>query len=354
MRPLATLLGCLAMILNAALAAAADDRKWEVSVHGALAAPTQSAAGVALLGEGSMPIGTVPTWFFGDGGVLLGGISQSLRLGAPATLDGALKRAFIARRAGGGFGVRVSRTMTPRWSLELSLDENFARTRVADASRAALDQAGASFTTAFNALLAIPGRQASTSSTVSIDDGRGRQLVATGALAINLPQRGRLAPYVTVGGGAMIAQDESATARIVGDYRFVLPVPSGLAIPIPAPSIHETDTVTIQSHRDSAFTGLFGAGVRYAAGARWGVRADVRDYVSANRTTTTVAAAPTADRGSTAVFASFGFFNGRTVQMSTAPGIPSTLSGTLTDQPTFRGTGAAHQINASVGVYWRF
>src|SRR5262249_37324955 len=107
--------------------------------------------------------------------------------------------------------------------------------------------------------------------------------------------------------------------------------------------------------RASAFTGLFGGGVRYAMAERWGLRFDLRDYVSQNKTSTLVSAAPTVDRNpSFLAITTISFFNGPSLRMSTVPGTPSTLSGTLSNQPTFRGTGIGHQINLSIGAYWRF
>jgi hypothetical protein len=344
---------CGLVMLVAARAAAADDRKWEVDVHGAFAVATQGASGVGLLGDPSLPLGTVPTWFFGDGGVLLGRISQTFRLSTPTTLDGALRSSFAERGPGGGFGVRVARTVTPRWAVELAFDDGFARTRVSEASRDALDRAGNGFMTTFNALLGLPDRQRSVTSTVAIDDGRGQQLRTTGAVVFNFASRRGLLPYATVGAGATIERDATATAQLVGSYQFGLPNLAGLSIP--QGQFHETDTVTVHASPSGAFTSLFGGGIKYARNDRWGLRADLRDHVSANKSTTTVSATPTADRTSGLLAVTFfGVANGASVQMSTLPNVPSTLSGKLLETQTFRGTGVRHQIDATFGVYWRF
>ena len=344
---------CGLAILLVSRIASADDRKWEVDVHGSLALSSQATSGIGLLGEPSLPLSTVPTWFFGDGGVLLGRISQSFRIAAPTTLDGALRSSFVERSPGGGFGVRVARTMTPRWSIELSFDDGFARTRVSDASRAALASAGNGFTTTFNALLAFPNRQSTVSSAVAIDDGRGQQLRTTGAVVFNLPSRRGFSPYATVGAGATIERDATATAQLVGNYQFGLPILGGVFTP--PGQFHETDTVTIHALQSGAFTSLFGGGLKYARNPRWGLRADLRDHVSANQGRTTVSATPAADRASGLLAITFfGVANGAGVQMSTVPNVPSTLSGTLPETQTFRGTGIRHQIDATFGVYWRF
>src|SRR5262249_61081189 len=121
-------------------------------------------------------------------------------------LDTALQSAFITRRTGGAWGVRVARALTPRWSLEWSFDDGFARTRVTDGGRVALDNANATFLSTFNALLSFPTRQSSVSSVSSIDDGRGHQFVTTGAVAIHFAERRRLAPYATIGARAAICR----------------------------------------------------------------------------------------------------------------------------------------------------
>ena len=98
-----------AVVTLAAPVASADDRKWEVEGHGAYARLTQPTSGTELLGEPDVPIAAVASWYFGDGGLLLGRISQTFRLAAPTTLDGMLKRPFTTRRPGAGFGFRVAR-----------------------------------------------------------------------------------------------------------------------------------------------------------------------------------------------------------------------------------------------------
>jgi opacity protein-like surface antigen len=353
-----TLLTCIVTLFVARVAAA--DQQWEVEAHGGFGASTHPTSGIALLGEASLPTSAVPSWYFGDGAQLLAQfVSGPFRpvSAALAPLDSTLQSAFAERRSGGGFGVRVGRTLTPRYSLEFSVDQGFGRSRVSDASRAALDRASAGFTSAFNALLSFPSRQSSVGSVVAVDEGRGRELVTTGALSIHFARRARLNPYATVGAGATIARGDTTTARLVGDYQFGLPLAIGLPAigSLPPVTFHETDTVVIRVSRESSFTGVFGGGVRYALAPRWGVRLEVRDYVSPNRTTTVVTATPSADR-SQALLATtiFGTFTGATLRMSTVPGIPSTLSATLSNQPTFRGTGVGHQVNVAAGLYWRF
>ncbi len=349
-------LACGLASLFAARAASADDRKWQIDLHGSVAIASQGSSGIGLLGEPSLPLSTVPTWFFGDGGVLLGRISQSFRLTTPTTLDGALRSSFVERSPGGGFGVRVARTVTPRWSVELAFDDGFARTRVSDASRAALDSAGNGFTTTFNALLGFADRQRTVTSAVAIDDRHGQQLRTTGAVVFNFPNRRGLQPYATAGAGATIEHDATATAQLVGSYQFGLPLIVAIpGSPASSAQFHETDTVTVHASQSGAFTSLFGGGIKYARNERWGLRADLRDHVTANKSSTTVSATPTADRTSGLLAITFiGVANGASVQMSTVPNVPSTLSGKLPETQTFRGSGVRHQIDATFGVYWRF
>ena len=107
------------------------ERKWEVDFHGGGMSTSNAADGTTALPQPgpiiSSPIafGTpsrvVSSWLFGDGAAQLNQALVSVRLSAPLTpLDPVLQSGFVERHAGGSFGVRIGRTLTPRFGAEFN------------------------------------------------------------------------------------------------------------------------------------------------------------------------------------------------------------------------------------------
>ena len=161
---------------------------------------------------------------------------------------------------------------------------------------------------------------------------------------VNVGSSATVRPYLT-GGGAFVAYSGgTATATLVGQYGF-----TGFG----TISIAETDTVVVRYRPgDAAFGPIFGGGVRVDRGG-WGVRADVRALIVKDTRTVSVEATPATTPGSPA-----GFVVGdvvRFISFSTDPGaLRSTLSGSLDDVETFRGTGRRVQATITFGVFRRF
>src|SRR5262249_2310970 len=156
----------------------------------------------------------------------------------------------------------------------------------------AISASQASFLATWNAVLNTPagGAQVVTSD-ASLDEKRGHQIVTSGTLLINLRSSQTFTPYVAAGVGYIAARGGAPAITVVGHYDFPFPnFPIGMITPVF--SFNETDTVTIQTVAENSVTGVFGGGVKYALGDRWGVRADLRDYVNGNVIRTTVSANP--------------------------------------------------------------
>ena len=111
----------------------------------------------------------------------------------------------------------------------------------------------------------------------------------------------------------------------------------------------------VQSVVENSITWVFGGGVKYAVSDHWGVRADLRDHVNRDiirtRLTTTPTSALIEPRG-TVTFALAP--NSPVIILSSSPLSLSTLSTSLTDFQTFKGTGIVNQVNVSAGIFWRF
>src|SRR5262249_54402169 len=116
---------------------------------------------------------------------------------------------------------------------------------------------------------------------------------------------------------------------------------------------HETDTVVVRSSSDTAPTGVFGGGLKVAVNNRLGVRIDVRDHVSGDKTATLLDATP-ASVALTPPGVLLLTVDPR-LQLSTVAGVPTNLSGTpLAAFQTFRGSGIEHHINLAVGFFLLF
>ena len=135
-----------------------------------------------------------------------------------------------------------------------------------------------------------PAATHSITSSSSIQDNEGSQIVATGALNINLITQGRLIPYATVGAGVISNRGDTPTAELEGNYSILL---------ISVVPLNETDTVNLRhSIDDNVFVGVFGGGVKFFLNQRSGIRVDVRVHLSDSRVQTFLDANPEVETAS--------------------------------------------------------
>ena len=342
------------LVLAVAVPASAAGQSWEVELHGGYLLSSNPIGGEgALPGVNSASASVVPSWYFGDGALVLNQALTSIRPNAAIVpLNPVLQRSFVERRSGGSVGVRIGRVLTPRFGAEFTLEEGFGALAVTPTSQAGVEATRASFVTAWNAALGGPFPGSLTVTSLATIGGReGRQRFATGALLINLSSGRKLKPYAALGAGLIANRNGAPGAQLVGSYRFSLALPPG--IPVAAPMFHETDTVTVRSTVGNEFTGVLGGGFKYALSERWGVRADVRDYISQNNVDTILTATPTSES-----FPPGGvltIFTMPPLRFSTLATVPSTLGGTpVSSFTTFHGTGVRNQVRVAVGLFWRF
>jgi hypothetical protein len=338
---------------------------WEIDVHGGVLTSTNPTTGTSALPAAGpdIPINgpfstsftrRVPSWYFGDGATIL---NQILGARSPARivpLDPVLQSRVVERQSGTSVGVRVDRSLTPRFSVEFALDGAQGPLALRSTARDLVTTAQAGFLSTWNMLLNTPlGSSQVVTADATLDDKRGRQIVTTGALLINLLSSATFTPYVVVGAGYIAARDGAPSITVVGNYDFMFP-PVQIT-PIPRSHFNETDTVKIQAVVANSMTWVFGGGIKYAVGERWGVRADLRDHVNRDVIRTTLTTTPnTAFTGSTGTV-TFAFTqNSPLIVFSSSPLALSTLSTSIADFRTFAGRGFANQVNASAGVFWRF
>lgn len=361
-RPWATMAPAAPRPKLAAASGVAPDpaRKWEIEVHGAGFLSFNPTGGTSTLpgivGGFTAPGGGaslfVPSWYFGAGNTLY----NTVELNHPAfltqpiaSLDSVLTHAVVRRDHGPGVGARITREITPRFSIEAGFEYNFGALAFYGAGDQ-INTSSATWQAAFSQLFGPTSCPAcsgvSVTSVATLHDHTGRELVATGALNINLRTQGRAIPYVTVGGGGIFSMGDAPSATLVGNYQFSF-----------AGAPHsETDAVRLHSRvPDHAATGFFGAGVKYYITPHYGIRGEVRDLVSGYHVDNLLDAAPTvatltpADAIGTTGSPSLSFSNNPTT------GFPSSLSApALSNFRTLAGSGTLHQVEISFGIFFRF
>ena len=365
-------LAMVALLAVALPCQAQQGGKWEVEVHGGGGMATASTDGSGALPPAGATFVTappfsdvsrrVPSWYFGDGATVLNQVLAEANLTQTIVpLDAVLKSGIVDSKAAGSAGVRVSRAITPRFSVELSADYHDGGFVLSPAARAGIEASRASFINAWNLIareIAVnPSTVPAPTSVATLNDGHGTQLFTTGSVVVNLKTSGSVIPYVTAGAGVLTNRDDWPSATLTGNYRF-----STLALNVVPPNrlvfntipINETDTVTIQATRDKhAFAGVVGGGVKYAFARHWGVRGDARVYLAKYTTRVVVSATPSFAAGSPAGAAQL--FSVPDIQFSNSPSFgPSTLSGSVAGFETFSGSSVQSTTQVTGGVFFRF
>jgi hypothetical protein len=339
------------------------DRKWEVEFHGGgqfANTPTSGSSNLPNPGPliptlaGPNTSRAIPSFFFGDGALLYNQFvanAGSVNITNTITpLDPVLNNSIVRRRNGAMFGARISRDLTPRFSLEGNFDYSLGQLGVTKGALLNIQATSASWAAAMVQPNSPPGCPLCTATTVtSTVTGRnneGHNYMLTGALNINALTTGRWTPYFTVGLGILGNTGDTPSVTLVGNEQHTFGGRTFIS----------TDTVTLQSTTAShSFVGVVGAGVKYYVTSHWGIRGDLRDYISPNSISTLVSANPAL--GGAPPGCSFYSFTVPTIQWCTpgAVGQVATLSGTpIVNFHSFSGSGAMHQIAVTGGVFYRF
>jgi len=354
-------------------------RKWEIEVHGGGAFGSRPSDGTGRLPPAGPAFTTVTllasrrasSWYFGDGAALLNAINGSFQgafapSGRITPLDPVLMQSGARWNSSGGLGFRVSRAVSRRLSVEFTLDAPVGQLKLTDGLLAGVEASRASFVSAWNeqtGLIRSGGgivfTNPSVTSTTAISDQRGRQIVTTGAVTFDLLTRGHIVPYATGGAGVISNVGGSPSVTLTGNYRFTsLNGFFNFAAPSLTFPVNETDTVTIRAVPASShsFVGVFGGGVKFLGSSRWGVRADVRAYISRNTVDVLVDATPQVTTATPAGLIASTLTP--SLQFSNNPAITnqqSTLSGApISGFKTFSSSGTPVQVAVSFGYFIRF
>jgi hypothetical protein len=334
--------------------------RWEVEGYGGVSRAQRPGAGTVVLPEAGAPLTSTspifpvrrtPSWFFGDGALMLNQALEALELGERiAPLDEALGSLGAASATGAAFGVRLRRGISPRVDAEVGFDVMTGSAGLPDELVAAASAGGSSFETAMTSLFASgPFTGTEVSARTIAGGGSTRELAITGALSIRLREAAALVPYVTVGGGLIAGVSEGDALTLEGRYRTTVDVPDASGVPI-----DETDRVTLRYGHGRTFVGLAGAGVRRDLSAGWAVRVEGRVLIGRDTTRLLIDADPTVARGTPAGVIET--FTHPSLQFSNDPstGRESSLGGGLDGFEAFRGDGLSTRVLITVGLVRRF
>jgi len=338
----------------------ANIRGWEVEAHiggafggGATDGTTSlPAAGQEFITFSGRPSRAVSSYYFGDGAALfnqaIAGFFGGAALPRITPLDSVLSAGAKAK-SGVAYGFRVGHPITARFGAEFSLDVAHGGIELSDDTLAGVEATRASFVAGFNGLISTGGgiifTNPNVTSVATIEEDGGRQIFTTGALTINVATFGRFTPYATVGAGVVTNTGDLPSVALVGNYQFRV---GGIA------PVNDTDTVNVRMVTDKhAFVTVLGGGVRMLGSDRWGVRADLRAYLSKNSTDTLVDATPNVATLTPNIPIASG--TNPSIQFSNDRFSRSSLSGPALDGFTvFKGSGTRVRVTATVGYFVRF
>ena len=343
--------------------ACAQASRWEVEVHGGGAFISNLSGGTTTLPTSSplatpasqFPSRRVSTWFAGDGSKLANDVAGLFAQisGRITPLDGILNAPFANRGNGGSFGFRVSRVLTPRLSAEFNFDYAVSSLSVPADVTSGIETTATSFRTTFEgymAPLASPSTPTSVTSSGSVDDGGGGQILATGAVLVNLRTRGKVIPYATAGLGITSDGGDAPSGALEGQYAVRFQT---------TPFIEETDRVSLTYETDDrTVVGVFGGGARVFLSARAGVRADVRIHLGSRTVRTLMDANPSVRVATPELSNVLWTPTNPSVVFSNNPALinfSSSLSGAALDNlEVYTVDGVVRQMLVSVGYFFSF
>lgn len=333
--------------------------RWSIEFHGGVAAGTTPNAGTVSFPPPGAPLVTpnpifptwrVPSWFFGDGALMLNNAITDFGLTAHLTpLDGAINARAFRIGVSGVAGARIRRAFSPRLALEGTVDLLAESTDVRDLE-SALTATPQSFKTTFTALFASgPFVNTAVSADGVIHTQLSREVAATAAINWSLAPSLWLAPYVTGGGGVIAAAGGSSSLTLDGHYQTTIRAGSNPDVPI-----EEFDHVVVRSSTRTNWIAVAGAGIARGR-STWTMNVDARVLMGPGNHDVIVSATPSSTRGTPSD--SITLLSYPALQFSNNPstGRESTLSGPgVQDFKVFRGAGIQTRTLITVGFAYHF
>ena len=345
----------VSVLILAVPAGAQTTRKWEFEFHIGAGTVSNLPDGTSSLPAAGPPFTTIvgtasrriPSFYFGDGSRLLNQVNAALGLAPTITpLDPLLQSPLAEREQGAMFGLRLSRAITRRYGVEFSVDYGRSPLVLRQSVVDGIEVTRASYVPAFAALIGTGPFVGPTVTSVStFDQKKGSQILATGAVTINLLTSGRAIPYVTAGAGYAAHTGGTPSVSLEGNYRFQTEGRSPM---------NETDSVALHTVVDEAAVGLFGGGFKFLLSRRWGVRFDLRALFNEVSTKTLMDTHSRQASGTPSGAAASRSTPSLQFSNNGSLGLSSLAGPALGGFRAFEGTGWQTRTNISAGLYVRF
>lgn len=326
----------------------AQDR-WTIHFHGGASVVPDPGSGRTALPAPAPTVSTipgvptraVPSWFFGDGLTLMNQVNAQLQPSLVASgLDPLLARSALSGGVAPAFGVRVTRSLTTRLSIEGAVSLQTGGITMSDEVRAITDGA----LTSFRAFWQTARQPTIVEAQAQYDDESGRQLTSTAALRLHLVGSQGRSLFAIAGGGVRSTFGHESTMTLEGVYS----IRSGLL------EFTEVDNVTLSFDVDRHVpVGLLGIGWEQPVSARAGFSLEVRAHIGRSGVSTRVSTAPERNElpsGVTVVVL------GRdpTIYVSNTRFADSSLTTNLTNFRTYEDRGVQAQTAITGGLFFRF
>lgn len=327
--------------------------RWTIHFHGGTSMSSGSSSGTATLPPPSAPVTpipvaaptrSVPSWFFGDGVTLMNQVNAQRRPGQTVTgIDRLLTESALSSGFKAAFGIRVTRTLTRRFSVEGAVSLQAGGDALDHDVRGVVDAGLASFRAFWQP---PPGFGASTSvaeTHADYDDDAGRQLTSTAALRVHLAGSQGRSFYAIGGGGARSTYGHHAAVRLEGTYNVRLGTITQFA---------ERDNVTLSFDVDRHVpVALLGVGWEQPLSPRAGFSLELRSHLGGSDVSTHVTTTPERDiKGNTVLVVGLT----PAIFLSNIGIVDSSLSTELESFRTFKATGVSAQTSITAGVFFRF
>jgi hypothetical protein len=329
--------------------------QWEISFHGGFVTASTPPKGESqappagptfVMADGATLSRFVPSWYYGDGAVLL---NQVLGLrGSPARLS-ALNRPPgwpVTGHSRGEVGARIARHLKGGIWFEGAVDIGLDPVGFDEDARASIEASRASFETAFTALAASAASVITASTVTSsadLDPG-GRRLLVSAVVQYRGSER-VVRPVLLGGVGVATSIGSPATLTLTGTYRFTTPSQA---------VIEETDTMRLRYETSSSLVWVFGGGVMHDLSRSSAYRVELRVRAGSTKLSADLEATPSR------VITSPG---GAAVLNATNPGLQFSSVGAISPSLSpvrttfggaFQGEGAAFQLVLSAAYVRRF
>lgn len=336
------------------------ERRWQLEVIGGLAffeLPTSGEAALPPPGPAlttsspTTPSRRVPTWFLGDGASLVNGVNTEFGVASLlAPLDDALGRVGLSGTNAPAMGLRLRRTVTPRWSLDVSAELWTGSTEIDPALLEAVELTRASFASAFTGLFTTgPFTATSVNATATVDDRTSRELAVIAAMRYELLS-GALAPYITFGGGVISRIGDLPSVTLSGSYSFRVQTLQTLT-----PAFAESDVLTMRFDQAAGPLGMVGAGVRRDLSTRVGFSLDGRVFFSKDSLSLRLDSRPSVTTTTPGEVIQAGAAPSVQFSTNSSTGRDSSLSGTpLNGFKAFSASGLQTRYSITAGVFVRF